>query len=157
MYKRQLQDRAPFENRSFTFIDLDSNNVAIYPNRPSAIVSGSTEICSGDSAQVTITLGGMPPWEFDISDGTDTFTIYNIREDTSFWTLPASTTNYTVTRVVDSIGNSNDGTGNALITVHPLPPVEILNLGSEYAFSELPVELSYACLLYTSPSPRDRS
>jgi len=138
-----LQDRSPYENSSEEFDDLDSNNVSIHTNRPSAIVSGSTEICSGDSAQVTINLGGIPPWEFVISDGTDTITMYNIREDTSFWTRPDTTTNYTVARVVDSIGNSSAGTGNALITVHPLPEVEIFNLDSSYTTSHLRIELEY--------------
>jgi hypothetical protein len=139
-----LQDRDPYDNTSIAFNDLDSNNVAIYPKRPSAIVSGSTEICFGDSALITITLDGTsPPYDIDLSDETDTLTIYNIRGDTSFWTRPDTTTNYTVTRVVDSIGNFSPGIGNALITVHPLPDVEISNLDSAYAFSELPVELEY--------------
>jgi hypothetical protein len=139
-----LQDRAPYDNTSDAFTDLDPNNVAIYPNKPLANVSGSSEICFGDSAQVTITLGGgVPPWELNLSDGTDTITIYHIRGDTSFWTRPDTTTNYTVTRVVDSVGNYNDGSGNALITVHPLPNVEIKNLRNEYILTEAFVELDY--------------
>jgi hypothetical protein len=139
-----LQDRSPYENTSVAFQDLDSNNVAIYPNRPSAIVIGSTEICSGDSALITITLDGTsPPFDIDISYETGTLTMYNITEDTSFWTRPDTTTNYTVTRVVDSIGNFSIGIGNALITVHPLPDVEIFNLDSSYTNSQQRVELEY--------------
>ena len=137
-----LQDRAPYINMSNAFINLDSNNVSIYPNRPTAIVEGSTEICLGDSALVTISLAGIPPLEFDFTNGTDTITHSNYAEGIyPFWKHPTGTTDYTVTRVVDRVGNSNVGFGNALITVHPLPNVQIVNLLDRYAFSNPPVEL----------------
>ncbi|KPL14824.1 MAG: hypothetical protein AMS26_09405, partial [Bacteroides sp. SM23_62] len=132
----------PYENTSLAFTALDPNNISIVTSRPSAGVSGSTGICLGASATVTITLGGMAPWEFDIFDGTATLTVSNIWDPVyQFETYPELTTNYTVPRVIDGTGNSAAGFGNAMITVHPLPDVEILNLLEVYDIDEGPVEL----------------
>jgi hypothetical protein len=140
-----LQDPAPYENTSLAFTDLDPNNVTILTERPSAGVSGSTEICIGESATVTITLGGMPPWEFDIFDGNFTLTVSNITDPVyQFTAQPEHTINYTVPRLIDGTGRSTSGFGNALITVHPLPDVEILNLLEIYDIEESPVVLDYS-------------
>jgi len=139
-----LQDPEPYENSSLAFTTLDPNNIIILTERPSAGVSGSTEICHGESATVTITLGGMPPWEFDIFDGTATLTISNISDPIYQFLVQAEiTTNYTVPRVIDGAGRTTAGFGNALITVHPIPDVEILNLLEIYDVEEQPVELDY--------------
>lgn len=140
-----LEDPAPFENTSLAFTALDINNITILTERPSAGVSGSTEICLGASAVVTITLGGMAPWEFDIFDGTSTITLRNIVDPVyQFTAQPESSTNYTVPRLRDGTGRSTEGFGNALITVHPLPEVEILNLLEIYDIEESPVVLDYS-------------
>jgi hypothetical protein len=139
-----LQDRDPFENTSLAFTTLDPNNVVIVTSLPSAGVSGSTELCRGETATVTITLGGMPPWEFDIFDGSATLTISNIWDPIyRFPTRPEHTVNYTVPRLVDGTGSPTTGFGNALITVHPIPHVEILNLLEIYDLDEDPVTLQY--------------
>ncbi|MCK4854409.1 MAG: PKD domain-containing protein, partial [Bacteroidales bacterium] len=140
-----LQDPAPYENTSLAFTALDPNNITILTERPSASVSGSTDICLGGSATVTITLGGMPPWEFDIFDGTSTLTVSNITDPVyQFTAQPELTINYTVPRLIDGTGRSTSGFGNALITVHPLPDVEIFNLLEIYDIEESPVELDYS-------------
>ena len=140
-----LQDPLPFENPSLGFTALDPNNITILTERPSANVSGSTEICHGGSATVTITLGGMSPWEFDIFDGNSTFTISNITDPVyQFTAQPELTTNYTVPRLIDGTGRSASGFGNALITVHPIPGVEIFNLLEIYDIEESPVILDYS-------------
>ncbi len=140
-----LQDPAPYENTSLAFTALDPNNITILTERPSASVSGSTDICLGGSATVTITLGGMPPWEFDIFDGTSTLTVSNITDQVyQFTAQPELTINYTVPRLIDGTGRSTSGFGNALITVRPLPDVEIFNLLEIYDIEESPVELDYS-------------
>ncbi len=79
-------------------------------NRPSASISGTTEICYGDSALLTVILGGTAPWTIDIYDGT------SITQHTSipaspytFAVYPEVSTVYTVDRVVDGTGNYNTG------------------------------------------------
>jgi hypothetical protein len=139
-----LRDQDPYENTSLAFTALDPNNVIILTSRPSANVSGSAELCHGESAIVTITLGGMAPWEFDIFDGTATLTVRDIWNPVyQFQTHPELTTNYTVPRVIDGTGDIRAGFGNALITVHPLPDVEIFNLLEIYDVEEPPVELDF--------------
>ena len=140
-----LQDPVPYENTNLPFSALDPNNITILTERPSASVSGSTEICLGGSATVTITLGGMAPWEFDIFDGTSTFTVSNITDPVyQFTAHPELTINYTVPRLIDGTGRGAEGFGNALITVHLLPDVEILNLLEIYDIEESPVVLDYS-------------
>ena len=36
---------------------------------PKAVISGSQDICEGESAQLTVTLSGRKPWQLAISDG----------------------------------------------------------------------------------------
>jgi hypothetical protein len=87
----------------------------------------------------------MAPWEFDIFDGTSTFTISNIADPVyQFTAQPELTINYTVPRIIDGTGRSTEGFGNALIIVHPLPDVEILNLLEIYDIEESPVILDYS-------------
>ena len=139
-----LVDQPPYLNPSLPFTDLDANNITILTERPSANVSGSADICHGESSTVTITLGGMPPWEFDIYDGNSTFTISNITDPVyQFTAQPELTTNYTVPRLIDGTGRTAAGFGNAQITVHPLPDVEILNLLEIYDIEESPVILDF--------------
>jgi hypothetical protein len=142
-----LQDPAPYENTNLAFTALDPNNITILTERPSASVSGSTEICHGGSAAITITLGGMPPWLFDIYDGTSTYTVSNITDPVyQFTAQPGATINYTVPRLIDGTGRSVEGFGNALIIVHPIPDVEILNLLEIYDIEESPVVIDYTPL-----------
>jgi hypothetical protein len=133
-----LQDREPYENTGFPFTDLELPWIPPDP-APYAIVSGSTEICYGDSAFINIELVGTTPWWFSIFDGSRTDTIYSFQDKVELLTSPISTTNYTVPKVVDSTGNSGVGYGNALITVHPLADVQILNLLEIYDVTDLPV------------------
>ena len=87
----------------------------------------------------------MAPWEFDIFDGTSTFTVSNIADPVYHFTAqPELTINYTVPRIIDGTGRSTEGFGNALIFVHPLPDVEILNLLEIYDIEESPVILDYS-------------
>jgi len=138
-----LQDAAPFSNVSLAFTDLNPNNVQITTNRPSASISGPSEICHGDSALLTVILGGTAPWTMDISDGTSTVQHTSATSPYSFWVYPEVTTNYTVERVVDGTGLDNTGSGNVSLTVHELPVVQITNLQGLYDVSSEAVLLEY--------------
>jgi len=139
-----LQDAAPFSNSNFPWTDLNENNVQITTNRPSASISGTTEICYGDSAMLTVILGGTAPWIIDIFDGT-TITQHVASESPyTFAVYPEVNTTYTIDRVEDGTGNYNDeGAGEATITVHALPDVQITNLQALYDISSPPVTLEY--------------
>ena len=49
-----------------------------------------------------------------------------------FQVQPTVTSNYTVVYLRDGTGNENVGTGNALVTVNPVPDVRITNLQTIY-------------------------
>jgi len=138
-----LQDAAPFSNTSLPFTALDPNNVQIVTNRPSAIISGSAEICNGESTPITVALGGTAPWTMDIFDGTATVEHTSTGSPYTFLVNPEVSTVYTVTRVVDGTGNDNTGTGEASITMPDLPPARILNLQGRYDVLSTPVVLQY--------------
>jgi hypothetical protein len=86
-----LQDSEPYDNVSIAFTNLDANNVSILTNRPGAIVSGSTEICSGDSARVSVLLSGATPWVMTFSDGTTTFQRTSTTTIYTEWFQPEAT------------------------------------------------------------------
>ncbi len=141
-----LQDASPFSNTSPPFTDLNPNDVQITTSRPSASISGPSEICEGDSALLTVVLGGTAPWTIDVFDGTSTVQYLSahrlIHSGFTLKSLPI----YTVTRVVDGTGLDNTGSGIVSITVHPLPDVQITNLQGMYDVSTDPVLLEYTPL-----------
>jgi gliding motility-associated-like protein len=68
-------------------------------------LEGSTTICEGDSATLTIQLQGNDVYNVTISDGTsDIETFTNIMDGFTFTVLPTNTTTYTISDIV-AIGN----------------------------------------------------
>jgi hypothetical protein len=106
---------------------LDSNvtrNISAIANftsiPPTAELAGSTSICSGSAAELSVALSGIAPWEITYSDGSNNFTLANIIENIhSFTVTPISTKTYTLIRVIDSYGKEGTVTGNAVVTVSP--------------------------------------
>jgi len=86
-----------YGNESLKFTSLDPNNVTINTSKPSAAISGTTAICTGDSARLTISFGGMAPWKVELSDGSTTRVISNILDaEWQFFVDPVSTTTYII-------------------------------------------------------------
>jgi hypothetical protein len=84
---------------------------------PTATISGSTAVCYGSSATLTVTLTGTAPWTIVLNDGfsSNTYVI-----NTPTWTTlvtPTNTRTYTISTVVDA-HCQNVGTGSATITVN---------------------------------------
>jgi hypothetical protein len=148
-----LLDANPHSNASLPFEDLSSNNVQIETNRPSALISGPSDLCLGDSALITVLLGGTAPWTMDINDGSTITQHTTSVTPYTFYVSPVVSTDYTVDLVVDGTGNDNVGTGVASITVHELPDVQITNLQSIYDVTTLPVLLEYTPLGGTFTGP----
>ena len=89
---------------------------------PTAMISGTTEICIGDSAMITIDLTGNGPWSV-LMASQDTIEIESTPY--SFWTHPEESTEYSIETVSDVIGCSNVGQGVVNIGVNALPTATI--------------------------------
>lgn len=94
--------------------------VGFLPN-PTATVSGTTNICAGNSAQVTITLHGGSSWSFTWTDGTSQYLVNTADSTYELTVSPTQTTAYWVISVTNNWGCSAPGTGVAIIYVDPLP------------------------------------
>lgn len=109
--------------------DPVSLNVQVIP-LPTASIAGNSSMCYNDGAPtVTVTLTGVGPWTFTISNGSTTNTITNHSSNTYSFvaapTIPAAggspaTTTYTVTSVNNKFC-SGTTSGSAAITVNPKP------------------------------------
>lgn len=140
-----------------------TNAVVIYP-RPTATVTGTTNICNGQSATIQAVLSGTGPawlvtWSETWPGGSTVLPVlYNTNVATltvpnSFLpltnSLANSTTNYTFTvaAVADSSPSScgsrpSDVQGNAVVTIYPLPTATVVQVTNSYynllTFDELP-------------------
>ncbi len=89
---------------------------------PSAIISGNAEICTGETAQLTVLLTGTPPWSITYTNTLQSWTIDNILVSPyTFDVAPSTTTGYFLTGVSDAFCSGNDLTGSAVVTVKPQP------------------------------------
>ncbi len=135
--------------------------VTINP-RPKTLVTGTTNLCNGQSFNFTINLKGQAPWTVQLSDGSQLVVpAGNITNNGCFgWAaftnvtrIPTNlqdncsvTTNYFVTNVVDSSGCSGnqmgDTNGAASATVNPRPKSWVVGTnavcnGSPFSFQVL--------------------
>ncbi|MEZ5108766.1 MAG: choice-of-anchor L domain-containing protein [Bacteroidia bacterium] len=95
-------------------------NVAVH-QLPSAIVSGTTAICVGQSTPVQIDITGTPPFRYGYTDGSTAFGPFTTSNSTvTIPVAPTSATTYTLNLITDLYCNGNFG-GSAAITVNPLP------------------------------------
>ena len=88
---------------------------------PTAVITGTTAICSGKSTDLTVTLTGTAPWNYSYSDGTSTIVKNAISTSPSKITVtPSLTTTYTLMSVSDAYctGTYN---GSAVITIKSIP------------------------------------
>ena len=88
--------------------------------RPTAAVSGNTNICGGASATIRATLTGIGPWTIRwASNGVAVATNTAAANSATLSVTPASTSTYTIAALTDSVCSAltNDLTGSATVTV----------------------------------------
>src|SRR6218665_1549247 len=96
----------------------------------SSVLSGTTAICAGGSADISVAItGGTGPYKLVYSDGSVQTTINNYVSGTAIPVTPTGTRTYTVISVTDANNVlSTTNTGSAIITVNPLPTVTATNI-----------------------------
>ncbi|PCH94038.1 MAG: hypothetical protein COB85_06100, partial [Bacteroidetes bacterium] len=94
---------------------------------PSVSMTGSTTICSGDSASFELNFIGPGPFDITYSDGTNTFTQFGINPGDSITLSPSITTTYTLESILDSVGCSGNAGGTITINVisNPVAPLVV--------------------------------
>ncbi len=93
--------------------------------------ASSWHICQGDTATITGTLTGIPPWSLVISDGTVQQTLSGITSAVfSYPVTPASTFTLTILSITDQGGCPNTTPLVIPVSVHPAPPASITPVGS---------------------------
>lgn len=97
-----------------------TNNTVIFlkTTEPSASMSGSQTICSGNSANMSINFTGTGPWDIIWSDGFNNSSINGINTNPYVLTLtPSNTRTYSVVSVVSLC--SGQVSGNHVVNVTP--------------------------------------
>ncbi len=92
--------------------------VGVFPT-PTGDMSGTTDICPGESTVLTMSFTGTPPFDFTYTDGTTPVSITNHPSVVFTTTVsPAVTTTYTLTALTDGNGCTGTLTGAAIITLN---------------------------------------
>ena len=81
---------------------VDTENIQVN-TLPTATLSGTTTICSGQSASLTINLSGTAPWTVGYTDGSSGFSIPVSASPFTLNVSPGSTTTYTLTTISDAV------------------------------------------------------
>lgn len=119
---------------STTPSDISGVPVVTVNPRPTSVISGTTTVCDGTPANLSVALVGLAPWNFTYSDGTNS---WNVTTNTSPYIIPvtpSSTRTYTVTALTDATGCAawvTDMTGAAVITVNTRPTGAVSISGSD--------------------------
>lgn len=103
-----------------------SDTAILYVNpKPTATISGTTSICSGSGATLSITSTGTSPFNLTYTDGSTPITVFNVGSPYIFTVNPSATAVYTITSVSDANSCSNTAAGAAVITLFPKPTASI--------------------------------
>ncbi len=108
---------------TYNGITSDPTNTEVFVyNPPTAAISGTTSICEGDSALITINATSVGPYRVTMTNGLGGIpTVINFWQNThTFWVYPTQTSTYTLTSVSN---NACSGTvsGQAVVTVRQKP------------------------------------
>ena len=100
---------------------VNGNATVTVTQPPTAGITGSTSVCSGGSASLSVVLTGSPPWNFTWSNGVNNFAVNNVSSSPFVLNVtPGSTTFYSVTSVSSGACAGNT-TNTAVVTVGSSP------------------------------------
>ncbi len=134
LLKARITLEDPSGNTSPTDTTIANNDILVYPEKPTATLTGNDEICYNDTAILFVNLTGTGPWDITYSDPDSSYQVFGI--PTSPHTIrlsPQTNTDYKMDSVSDATGNFNNGAGMSTVVVNPLPIPVITNLDNVYA------------------------
>jgi len=115
--------------------------------QPSAVISGVQTICQGQTATLTVTLGGGSPWNIVYANGATPVTITGITASPYLITVtPAVNTNYSMV----SVNNGCVGTTSGFVPVTVVPTPTAAISGSHTLCTGSGAQMSIA---FTGASP----
>jgi gliding motility-associated-like protein len=100
--------------------------VTVNPN-PSAVLSGSTTICSGSNTNLQVNLTGASPWTFTYNDGTGDQTVTLNTNPATITVNPTVTTTYTAVSVFDA---NCGGPASGTVTINVNPDIVVTNVNT---------------------------
>ena len=128
----------PNSTTTYTLVDITdancpntvSGSITITVNPlPTANISGSTSICSGQSTALDFNFTGTGPYNIDYTiNSASTSAVLNNNVD-SIVVSPSTTTTYTLIDVTDAFC-SNTANGTVVVTVNPLPSASSISGGA---------------------------
>ncbi len=109
------------DNNDCTNTGVGNATVSYWPV-PSATLSGTTAVCAGQSATLTISLTGAAPYTFVYTDGTTPVTVTGHPTNTyTFTVTPSAAVTYTLVSMEDNHGCEGTLSGSATVTIHAQP------------------------------------
>ena len=89
---------------------------------PTATISGTTAVCAGQSATITIALTGAAPYDFTYTDGVTPVTVTDHPVNIyTFSVTPAAAVTYTLVSMEDNNGCNGTLSGSATVTINAQP------------------------------------
>lgn len=93
---------------------------------PTASISGSQTVCPSQAAQLSVALTGVAPWNITWTNGTTPVTVTGINTSPYTFSVTSTTSNtYSLTSVGSAGCSPGTLSGNAVITILPLPTAAI--------------------------------
>ncbi|WP_170299090.1 putative Ig domain-containing protein [Larkinella terrae] len=112
----------------------------VVTNPASASLSGSTTLCPGQPATLSVALTGTVPWSLTYTDGTTSVVVSGITSSPYTFTVnPAATTTFNLLAVASSEApNGGTVSGSATVTRPEVPPVPTLTPSSTSVIQNTP-------------------
>lgn len=142
----ELVNVTPTDTTNYTLVTIEDNNCAgsvsgnalitVIPPSTAAL-TGTTEICKGDTTQLTINFTGAPPFEYSYTDGSQvTGPINTMSFSNTLNVHPDSTTTYNLT-FLSGEGCAGTYSGTVEVKVNMIPDaVATLSGDDELCFGE---------------------
>lgn len=107
---------------------------------PTATISGTNTVCSGQSSNLVFNFGGNGPWSYVYTDGVNPPINAVSNQSTAIVTINniTSTRTYSLVSVTDNVSCSQAAVGSATITVNPLPSAVISSAQTSVCLNSAP-------------------